>query len=171
MHRSNFRAKKQSLTSGHSYDHTPQQGPSGQEPPVNDQLEALQEQIQYVCDKLLPMKGALETLLAQQRHDNDTVPEDLGKAIRSVLERLDRLERNQAKTSDQFGKMQTTFSNALLKMGDQVEKISGGVDSEFSLAHSMETLIDVLSNRKYRVIRDNDGNMAKLETDMGKKYS
>lgn len=168
MHRSNFRPRNKVAR---SFD-VQSLLPAVSKPSVSqEEFQSLKEQIKNIADRMVPIKGALESILAQQRHDNETVPSDLGKAVRSLVERLDRLERHQAKTGEQFSKMETTFSNALLKMGDQVEKISGGSDSEFSLAHSLETLIDVLSNRAYRVCRDNDGNMVKLETDTGKKYS
>ena len=58
--------------------------------------------------------------------------------------------------------METNFSNALLKMSDRVSKISGGEDSEFSLAHSLEELIKVLS-QPVDIVRDNDGNMKTLK--------
>ena len=161
MHRSNFRPKKQGVrTAGH-----PAVSPEAR-PAVDDtsELELLREQIMNIGDRLLPLKATMETVAAQQRHDNKTIPDDLGHAVRAILERMERLEGRQAKTGEQFSKMETTFSNALLKMGDKVEKIAGGEDSQFSLAHSLEQLIEVLSNRKYRVVRDSDGNMVKLET-------
>ena len=95
-----------------------------------------------------------------------SVPGDIAASLRLVHGRLDRLERQQKEQETQLRKMATTFSNALLKMGEKVEKIAGVEDSSFSLAHSLEKLINVLGSRKFRFKRNADGDMVSMETEL-----
>jgi hypothetical protein len=90
---------------------------------------------------------------------------DFSKSLQAILNELERVRENQKRMEEAQQRMATAFANALLKLGEKVEKIAGGEDSSFSLAHSLEKLIDVLNNRKFRIKRDSDGNMISLETD------
>ncbi len=107
------------------------------------------------------MKAGIASLSAPKAPD--TVPADIAQSLRLIHNRLDRLERGQAEIESQAKRMATTFSNAILKLADKVEKIAGVEDSSFSLAHSLEQLVGVLTNRRLRIIRDGDGNMAAVE--------
>jgi hypothetical protein len=73
----------------------------------------------------------------------------------------------QAEVENQTKRMASTFSNAILKLADKVEKISGGEDSSFSLAHSLEKLLQVLTARKLRFIRDSNGDLTGAEVTIG----
>ena len=88
---------------------------------------------------------------------------DFDKSLKAILSILERIEARQAELESNQTRMSTTFSNAILQLADKVEKISGGEDSSFSLAHSLEKLIGVLTNKKLKIIRDKDGNMSALE--------
>jgi len=116
------------------------------------------------------MRAAMETLVSQAKHDSRTVPDDLHKAVGDVINRLNALEKTNSKAEQSLLTMEKNFSKALMQMGDQVERVSGGRDSDFNLAYAMDQLLKVLGSRSYRIMRDSDGNMAGLETDTGQKF-
>ena len=162
MHRSNFRPRRQQGDAGQPVkSEQPAQSPSV----AAQDVDSLREQIVNITRSLTPMRAAIDTLVEIEKSDNIAVPKDMAKSIHLMHERLSRVERQQEKAFEQAKKVETTFSNALLKMGDKVEKISGGEDSEFSLAHSLEKLMEILNSRKYRIIRDAEGNMVSVETE------
>lgn len=107
----------------------------------------------------------MERLAAPQ--EDISVPKDISVSLGKIHNRLDRLERNQEQVEAQAKRMATTFSSAILKLADKVEKIAGGEDSSFSLAHSLEKLLQVLSARKLRIIRDSNGDMVGVEATAG----
>lgn len=163
MHRSAFRQK---ITGSIApvYD-GPSQHPSGREPYAKESaFESMREQIETIGDKLAPMRMSLEAIVSKQQYDSKTIPDDLGSAVRSIIERMDRMEQNQHEAVAQFSRIESAFSNTLLELVAQVEKISGGKESSFSLAYSMDKLIGVLDNQKFRIIRDNNGDMVEVET-------
>lgn len=155
MHRSNFRPRNRFAPVA------TKAAPKEAAPLPSRELEAIKEQIANVSRDLSPLRANVERLAAPK--EDISVPGDIAQSLRLVHGRLDRLERQQREQDDQLKKMATTFSNALLRMGDKVEKISGGEDSSFSLAHSLEKLLAVLTSRRLRIIRDKDGNMAAVE--------
>lgn len=157
MHRSNFRVRRKLGTLERARPVAQEAAKAAK----SDELAELREQIENVAKTLSPLTANVERLAAPK--EDISVPADIGKAIQLAHNRLDRLEAQQKEALSELRRMATTFSNALLRMGDKVEKIAGGEDSSFSLAHSLEKLISVLSSRKMRVVRDSDGNMVELE--------
>lgn len=155
MHRSNFRAKRES---SRLKEDAPQ---TRQAPSTSLDISSIREEISSLGAKIAPIAMTVETLAAPKR--DVSVPGDIAKSLDLIHARLDRLERVQKEQNTNQKRAETAFSNAILKMADKVEKISGGEDSEFSLAHSLEKLIQVLSARKYHVTRDRDGNMVEFE--------
>jgi ABC-type transporter Mla subunit MlaD len=156
MHRSNFRVKKPLGTPI----------PSREAPkaaPPDTFLRDLKEQIANLARDIDPLKANVERLAAPKK--DIAVPADVARSLGEAHNRLDRVEKNLAQIEAQLKKMSTTFSNALLRMGDKVEKISGGEDSSFSLAHSLEKLISVLASQKLDIIRDSDGDMVAVKMD------
>lgn len=152
MHRSNFRTRK-SLSL--------KQEPKAQAAGSPKELDAIREQIENVSKRLSPLTASVERLAAPK--EDISVPKDIAQALRLAHSRLDRLESQQEQMLGEVRRMATAFSNAILKLSDKVEKICGGEDSSFSLAHSLEKLIETLENRKFRIKRDKDGNMTELE--------
>lgn len=150
MHRSAFRKKPQMQ----------QQRPQQAAPaaPARVDLDDIRAQIANISREV----AASVSSLAKDNTDV-TVPADIDKSLKLVHERLDRLERNVKEVEAQQKRMAMAFSNAMLKMTDKVEKIAGGEDSTFSLAHSLEKLIDVLSNRKVSFKRNADGEISEAE--------
>ena len=126
------------------------------------ELGAIKEQIANLSSMMRSDMDALASKLAPK--DDVSVPADINQSLRSLHSRLDKIERQYEVLAKNQKQMATTFSNAILKLTEKVEKISGGEDSEFSLAHSLEQLISVLESRKFKIVRDNDGNMVRLET-------
>lgn len=151
MHRSSFRARKQPLVA-----HEPRS--EVHQPKPDKELEAIREQIENVSKKLSPLTASVERLAAPKQ--DISVPGDIAQALRLAHGRLDRLEEQQKVAIQELRRMATAFSNAILKLSERVEKHEG------ALAHSLEELIFVLSNRKLRIKRDNDGNMVELETEL-----
>lgn len=143
---------------------------SGQHPKARDdeqeslrhELDEIREQIAGLTPKIVSLKSSVDVL--SKPKEDVSVPGDIAKSLRLVHGRLDRLESQQKEQDSQIKKATETFSNAILKMADKLEKIAGGEDSKFSLAHSLEKLLTVLQTRKLRIIRDNDGNMVAVET-------
>ena len=153
MHRSSFRVLKQPVRL--------EQPTTTRVPPPSDELKAIRDEIGSLCAKLSPIQGTLDSLKA--RKDDVTVPADIAKSLQLVHGRLDRLEAHEKAADERAQKAITTFSNAILKLSDKVEKISGGEDSKFSLAHSLEKLIEILMTRSMRIIRNDDGDMIAVE--------
>ena len=153
MHRSSFRTKKQSTFS------VPVREAAKSARP--DELAQIREQIQNLNRSLAPVASTVERLAVPKK--DISVPEDIALTLGEIQNQLNRLERRQAEIETQTKRMATTFSNAILKLADKVEKISGGEDSTFSLAHSLERLLGVLSSRKLRIIRDSNGDMTEVE--------
>ncbi|HEY6022055.1 MAG TPA: hypothetical protein VIY48_19960 [Candidatus Paceibacterota bacterium] len=152
MHRSAFRPRKAAVSlrevasPANGKDHS-------------DDFAALREQIANITSSIGPLRGTVEKLAAPK--EDVTVPGDISQSLKLVHNRLDRLEQENQRIADQQQKMATTFSNALLKLSDKVEKYEG------ELAHSLDKLTQVLSARKLRIIRDNNGDMASVEVTTG----
>lgn len=128
-------------------------------------MDELREQIANISKDITPLRSSVERLATPKK--GVSVPEDVAQSLGEAHNRLDRVEKELDQVNKQLQRMSNTFSNALLKLGDKVEKIAGVEDSSFSLAHSLETLINVLTHRKLNIIRDKDGNMACLKPEMG----
>jgi Mg2+ and Co2+ transporter CorA len=153
MHRSSFRAKKQFSAATTAASKSP------------SELTEIREQIANLSQSLSPLRANVERLAVPKT--DISVPKDIARTLGEIQNQLNRLERRQAETEAQTKRMATTFSNAILKLADKVERISGGEDSSFSLAHSLEKLLAVLSSRKLRIIRDSHGDMVGVETTSG----
>ena len=151
MHRSSFRARKQPLIAEKREE-------SRSSPKSDKELEAIREQIENVAKRLSPLAQNVERLAVPK--EDISVPADIQQALRLAHGRLDRLEEQQKQAVQELRRMATAFSNAILRLSEQVEKHEG------ALAHSLEELIFVLSNRKLRIKRDNEGNMIELETEL-----
>lgn len=136
----------------------PHADPRTSHPGPDRNLEALREQIENVSSVLSPLRDSVERLSAPK--DDIKVPADIAQALRLAHNRLDQLEETQKAALTEIRRMATTFSNAILKLSEKVEKHEG------ALARSLDKLIFVLSSRKLRIKRDNDGNMVELETEL-----
>lgn len=154
MHRSAFRTKKPAMRGGQPEKAAPTT--------ASNDLDDIRSQIAELSKDIRPLRASMESLAAPS--DDISVPSDIDKSLKSLHSRLDKIEGSIEELEAQQRRMSTTFSNAILKLADKVEKISGGEDSSFSLAHSLEKLIKVLESRKIRIIRDKDGDMTGLET-------
>jgi len=157
MHRSSFRAPKFA-------GQVRQERVQPVVPPLKGELDGLREQIENISRRLVPLTSSVARLAAPR--EDVSIPADVAQSLKLVHGRLDRLERELAEAESSRKKMAATFSNAILKMGDKVEKIAGVEDSSFSLAHSLEKLLKVLSSRKLRIIRDSNGDMVAVETEI-----
>lgn len=157
LHRGNFRPR-QRVASGK---------PPKEAAPVSTSglVDELKAELSKISKDINPIKVTLERLSAPKK--DVFVPDDIAKSLGEIQNRLDRLEKNQKKLEDQAKRMAETFSNAILKLGDKVEKVAGVEDSSFSLAHSLEQLLAVLSSRKLKVIRDSNGDMTAVEVTSG----
>lgn len=153
MRRSSFRSHP-APTNGHAQ-------PYSVEPSRADAIE--KSILASVSDTHEGLSAALNALKADISSlrlppDDISVPADLAKSLKLVHARLDRLESLQKEVEAQALKAQTAFSNALLTLTGKIEKISGGEDSKFSLAHTLEELIRVMRAPK-SIKRDAEGNM------------
>lgn len=127
-----------------------------------DQLKAEIAEIRNRFEGLVPaitdLKRSIESL---KPSDDIAVPADLAKSVKLIHARLDRLENQMDAIDKGERKREATIANALLTLNSRVAKISGGEDSKFSLAHTLEELIRVLRQPK-RIVRNSDGDMTKL---------
>lgn len=154
MHRSSFRPQRRLAGDLHK--------PKVAPPAPDRDLDGIREQIENVTKTLSPLRASVERLAAPKQ--DISVPSDIAQALRLAHGRLDRVEKQQEAMLSELRRMASAFSNAILKLSDKVEKISGGEDSSFSLAHSLEKLLAVLTSRKLRIIRDSNGDMVEVET-------
>lgn len=157
MHRTNFRSRR-AASNAPVRDERITQSTSPPPPPINHDFSDIRAQIASLNEKISPIAA-----LATKKPD-EALPADLHKSVQLLHGRLDRIEKEQKEQNAQQKRAETAFSNAILKLAEQVEKISGGEDVDFSLAQSLDTLIKVLESQKFRIVRDSYGNMTALET-------
>ena len=128
-------------------------------------LDEIKEQIVNLTKALSPIKETVAAVADKMKDKKDPkVPADVDKSLKMLHSRLDKIENQVDILADNQKRMATTFSSAIMALTDKIEKIAGGEDSEFSLSHSLEKLIDLLSNRKLKIVRNNDGDMVGVET-------
>ena len=123
-----------------------------------DEFEAIREQIANITESIHPIKTGVDTL--SRARDDVAVPADIAQSLKALHSRLDKVETEVSGLSGKVERMSQAFGNAILKLSEKVEKHEG------ALAHSLDKLIFILSSRKLRIKRDNDGNMVELETEL-----
>lgn len=133
----------------------PRERPEVKTAPSKD-LDSIREQIENVSRKLSPLTASVERLSAPK--EDISVPADISQSLRQVHGRLERLERELREVESQSKRMAQTFSSAILRLSEMVEKHDG------ALAHSLDKLLGVLTCRKLRIIRDSNGDMVAVET-------
>lgn len=178
MHRSNFRPKTKLRQES-----KPLGSPK--------ELEAIREQIENVSKNLSPLATSVERLSAPKPE----IPTNLSDALVAIQARLDRLEHSLVDSAQEARKMAATLSKAILKMADMVEAINSHIDARqgaiekqtkqqgSALSHAviemadkveqiskgegsaLKDLLNLLQNRKFRIIRNAEGDMTAVEAE------
>lgn len=162
MHRTNFRPKQAKAQVTGTVVHEAPDGQMVERPLDRKELEAIKTHLDNMTSFLPMMDDKISRLRPREEVE---VPSDIAQSLKLVHERLDRIEKENRINESGHMRQFATFAKGLSMLADQVEKISGGKNNKFSLAQSLERLVSVLENRKYRVIRNNDGDMTALETE------